>query len=85
MFHFIAAFLAEHFPQQAALVVARCDVGTRAKGGTWRERLNRAVFASPSRVTFESPAIAAKRELSARRIRCEVFADNSGITGKAIF
>lgn len=88
MLPFIAAFLAEQFPGYAALVVARCDVPRALVNGraqSWRERLNRAAFAARHRVTLESPDIAHARTLRERRTRCEVFAENSGIAGRASF
>ena len=66
-------------------VAARCDVGTRANGKTWAERINRAVFAGTSRVTFASPEIEAARMLRERAIRCDVYAENHGFTGRASF
>lgn len=70
---------------------ARYDLGryvnrlSDGRAQSWRERLNVACFASPSRVTFASPEIEAKRDAAALRIRCEVFAERNGYTGRASF
>lgn len=52
---------------------------------SYRARLNRAVNSSASRVTFRSLGLDHAHAMNARRVRCEVFAENSGITGRACF
>jgi hypothetical protein len=72
----------------ASRVAARQDVPCAIVNGraqSWRERLNRAAFASRSRVTFRAPELEARDATNARRVRCEVFQERAGIVGRATF
>lgn len=89
---FLVSFLADAFyssrPNAAHLVRARRDVPRALVNGraqSWRERLNRAAFAAPSRVVFLAPELEHVRALRERAIRCEVYAERAGITGRASF
>lgn len=44
-----------------------------------------ATLANNVRVIFNSPEIEYRAMLHNRRIRCEVYRENNGITGRAIF
>ena len=52
---------------------------------TFRARLNRALHSSASRCTFRSWELSEREALRARRVRCEVYEENSGIVGRAVF
>lgn len=52
---------------------------------SYRARLNRALHSSASRVTFRSLDLDHAHALRTRRVRCEVYAENSGISGRACF
>ena len=92
MFSLIAFSLLVRFASShPASRFARYDLGryvnrlSDGRAQSWRERLNVAGFASPSRVTFASPEIEAARMLRERAIRCDVYAENHGFTGRASF
>lgn len=62
-----------------APAVWRCDIPRAIVGGrmqTWRERLNRMIFASRSWEGLETIARRQARMLANRRVRCEVYEAN---------
>lgn len=75
--------------QSFARIRSVTDHGPRVQDNgrarTWRERLNRAAFAARSRVTFRAPELETRAALESRRIRCEVFSERNGCTGRAVF
>jgi hypothetical protein len=85
---FLASFLALAPVHASRLVIARRDIPRALVNGraqSWRERLNRAAFAAPSRVVFLAPDLEHVRALRERAIRCEVYAERAGTTGRASF
>ena len=60
--------------------VWRCDIPRAIVGGrmqTWRERLNRQIFAARSWEGLETIARRHARALANRRVRCEVYEANN--------
>lgn len=85
---FLASFLALAPVHVSRLVIARRDIPRALVNGraqSWRERLNRAAFAAPSRVVFLAPELEHVRALRERAIRCDVYAERNGYTGRASF
>lgn len=52
---------------------------------TYRAKLNRAVFSGRGRVTFRSWELAERARLAEQAVRCDVYAERAGITGRAVF
>jgi hypothetical protein len=52
---------------------------------TFRAKLNRAVFSGAGRVTFRSWELSERARLAAQAVRCDVYAERHGFTGRARF
>lgn len=65
------------------------DHGGRAQDNgrarSWAERINRASFAARWRVTFRAPELEFLAAMRDRAVRCDVYAERAGFSGRAVF